>query len=143
MGSGACRVLVIRDILEAFDVRCADELGHARPPLGAGVTRAIYAPEVFGVEVVAPSGYYTPLEKRFVEHGGKRLLYILGSYCIEASCCGVGSWNYLRVEGYVSGPDSPRALASVEVDTIEDDLEKRAIVKLLSERHPGVRIEFR
>ncbi|MBN1628216.1 MAG: hypothetical protein JW990_00500 [Thermoleophilia bacterium] len=110
------------------------------------MTRAIYAPEDFGVEVVAPSGYYVPLEAAFAEYAGRRLLYILGNYCIEASCCGVGSWNYLRVEGYVLRMPDPEARAPeahFEIETIESELEKKEIGRLLLDRHPGVRIEFR
>lgn len=105
-----------------------------------------YIPEELGVEVVAPSGYYVPRAEEVVEHGGRRLLCVLGSFCIEASCCGVGSWNYLRVEGYVvdeddcwSGVDGAR----LQIDTIEDADERTVISGLLLDRHPGVRIEFR
>jgi hypothetical protein len=110
------------------------------------VARSIYVPEDFGNEVVAPSGYYVPLEEAFIEYNGRRLLFILGNYCIEASCCGVGSWSYLRVEGYVIGKyDSKRQTdeAYFEIETIENDIEKTEISKLLLDKHPGVRIEFR
>jgi hypothetical protein len=74
------------------------------------------------------------------------LLYVLGNYCIEASCCGVGSWNYLRVEGYVlQAPDpEPRTPDThFEIETIENDLDKKQIGRLLLDKYPGVRIEFR
>ncbi len=110
------------------------------------MVRARYVPEEFGNEVEAPSGYYQPLEEAFLDHDGKRLLYIVGSACIDASCCGISSWKYLRVEGYVVGNDAPpseNAGTYLEVDTIDSESEKTAIRRLLLDKHPGVRIEFR
>ncbi len=110
------------------------------------MTRFIYLPEDFGKEVVAPAGYYLPLEEEFVDHNGKRLLCIVGTVCIEASCCGIGNWEYLRVEGYVVEQDRShhqRDGIYLEIETVEDDGERTAIAKLLLDKHPGVRIEFR
>lgn len=110
------------------------------------MARATYVPEDFGVEVLTPSGYYLPLEAAFAQFHGRRLLYILGDYCIEASCCGVGSWNYLRVEGYIVHSDEPKCMTpdtQFEIETVENDLEKKEIGELLLNRHPGVRMEFR
>jgi hypothetical protein len=110
------------------------------------MTSARYVPEDLGCEVAAPSGYYQPLEEAFLGLSGKRLLYILGTACIDASCCGTSSWQYLRVEGFVVENDSPQSKGDadyVEVDTIEDDADKAAIRELLLGKHPGARIEFR
>jgi hypothetical protein len=110
------------------------------------MARAAYVPEDFGKEVAAPSGYYLPLEEVSIEYNGKRLLYILGSACIEASCCGTGSWKYVRVEGYVVENDPSQGQSDgvhPEVDTIESSSEGAAISELLLEKHPGARIEFR
>ena len=113
------------------------------------MVRHPYLPEELGNEVVAPSGYYQPLEEVVVDYQGKQLLYVLGTGCIEASCCGKGSWSYARVEGFIAeepaggepglGPGPGQML----VDTIEDADEREAIAALLHERHPGVRVEFR
>jgi len=110
------------------------------------MVRLLYEPEDFGIEVVAPSGYYLPIGQETIERDGRRLLYVLGNYCIEASCCGVGSWNYLRVEGYVIEGDDPGSggeSGPIEIDTIENESERAAISSLLLQQHPGVRIEFR
>ena len=110
------------------------------------MARATYLPESFGSEIVAPSGYYQPIEEAVVDHDGRRLLYVLGSACIDASCCGIGSWQYARVEGYLVESDRPRGEDDrdrTEIDTIEDDSDRRAIIRLLLDKHPGVRIEFR
>jgi hypothetical protein len=109
------------------------------------MARSSYVPEDLGNEIAAPSGYYQPLEAGFLDYGGKRLLYTLGTACVEASCCGRGSWNYLRVEGYVVGnaADGQVAGQPLEIDSIEDESERSAIGRLLLEKHPGVRIEYR
>ena len=110
------------------------------------MARSTYSPDDLGSEIVAPSGYYQPFEEGFLDYEGKQLLYTLGSACIEASCCGKGSWSYARVEGYVVGDTPPRARGdggAIEIDTVEDVEEKTAIANLLAEKHPGVRVEFR
>jgi hypothetical protein len=108
--------------------------------------RARHIGQELGAEVEAPSGHYKPLEERFLGHEGRRLLYTLGSACIEVSCCGVGDWQYARVEGYLVEDSHPRGQGDpggIEIDTIDDERERAAIAKLLEEEHPGVRIEFR
>ena len=113
---------------------------------GEAVERIRYVPEILGSEIVAPSGYYQPVEFGLMEHAGNRVLYTLGAACIEASCCGVGSWKYVRVEGIVAGDESPTLGndgESIDMDTIEDDEAKMAIRKLILEKHPDARVEFR
>jgi len=110
------------------------------------MARAVYIPEDFGTEVSAPSGYYVPLQEEIIDHGGRRLLFVSGAACIEASCCGIGRWGYVRVEGYVvdedrAGQGSENSCLAIE--TVEDDGERRAIGRLLQDRYPGARIEFR
>ena len=110
------------------------------------MARSTYSPDDLGTEVVAPWGYYQPLEVGSLDHAGRQVLYTLGSACIEASCCGKGSWNYARVEGYVvegaavqtGGPGQ-----GVEVDTIESVQDRAAIAGLVMQKHPGIRVEFR
>ena len=106
----------------------------------------MYIPGDVGDEVSTPSGYYQPIERALIEFEGRTVLYTSGTACVEASCCGTGSWDYLRVEGFVvdtkrlqhTGIDSP-----VEVEIIQDEGEKKALRRLLLERHPAARIEFR
>jgi hypothetical protein len=112
------------------------------------MTRSSYSHSDIGTEVQAPWGYYQALEEGHLAYSGRQVLYTLGSACIEASCCGKGSWSYARVEGYlVEGgstrdPGDPDA-RPVEIDTVEDSGERAEIAKLVVERHPGVRAEFR
>jgi hypothetical protein len=110
------------------------------------MTRSTYAREDLGREIEAPSGYYQPMEEAWLEVQGRKVLYVLGMACIEASCCGVGSWSYLRVEGYTAEDDPIPKLQErgrFSIDTVEERGERKAIITLLRERHPGVRIEFR
>ena len=70
----------------------------------------------------------------------------LGSACIEASCCGVGSWAYIRAQGYLTGNQLPTGWSEgrfADIDTIERAGEKAAITKLLPAKHPGSKVEFR
>jgi hypothetical protein len=121
-----------------------------------GMTRTTYVTGGLGSEVSTPSGYYQPLEEALIDYGGRTILYTAGIACVEASCCGTGSWQYLRVEGYVidngafadmsrANPAWPEAgeVRTVEIETVEDSEQRAAIDKLLLERHPGARIEFR
>lgn len=115
--------------------------------------RVTYIRQAAAQEAAAPAGYYAPWGEGLLDFQGKKVLYVLGDACIEASCCGVGSWTYIRVQGYLVGPgpeDETKTMAQiewgknvVEVDTIEDPAERVALVELLAERHPGARVEFR
>jgi hypothetical protein len=110
------------------------------------MARSLYARENLGREIEAPSGYYQPMEEAWLAFRGRHLLYVMGTACIEASCCGVGSWSYLRVEGYAVEDDPVAKLCErgrLSVDTVEEFGERAAITALLRERHPGARIEFR
>ena len=110
------------------------------------MAKSTYSTGDFEEEVQAPWGYYQPLEVDTLEFKSRPVLYTLGSACIEASCCGKGSWNYARVEGYVTGGGPgwrPSGREPVEIDTIEDPGERSEIAKLLSTKYPSIRVEFR
>jgi hypothetical protein len=113
---------------------------------GATMARSDYSRNDLGTEVQAPWGYYQALEEATIDYAGRRVLYTLGSACVEASCCGKGSWSYARVEGYAVEGDTARGPAGdhpVQVDTIETPKDRAAIAQLVTDRHPGVRVEFR
>jgi hypothetical protein len=110
------------------------------------VAKAKYVPEELGTEVMAPAGHYTPLEEHFLAYDGGLLLYVVGRTCIDSSCCGVGDWEYVRVEGRVNqtnGASYEEHRLDIEIDTIDSDDEKNHIDQLLRAIHPGARIEFR
>ncbi len=110
------------------------------------------APESIGREITAPAGYYTPLERAIIEVEGRKVLYARGAACVEASCCGVGSWEYVQVLGYLEdepgisapggaiGPESETESASTRVVA---EAEKKKIRGLLQQRYPNARVEFR
>lgn len=112
------------------------------------MTKILYSRDELGGEVQAPWGYYQPLEEDSLEYAGRQVLYTLGSACIEVSCCGNGSWNYARVEGYM--PDSAEAspgdgsvAVTLELDPVEGPDHRAAIAQSIQQKHPGVRVEFR
>lgn len=72
--------------------------------------------------------------------------YSIGAVCVVASCCGAGSWNYVRVEGYVADDHSGESKAGQGascVVPIRDVRDRAAISRLVQDRHPSVRVEFR
>ncbi len=105
-----------------------------------------------GREVTAPAGYYTPLERAIVEVEGGKVLYTRGAAWVEASCCGVGSWEYVQVLGYLehdSDASSPGGAVCAEPEPeyvlrrVVDEAERGKIQALLQQRHPNARVEFR
>jgi len=110
------------------------------------VARITYTPVDLDVESVAPSGYCEPVAEEWLAYEGRRLLYVLGNACVDASCCGVGTWGYVRVEGFVvdDAAAGENGLArGVDLDTVERERDRVAIGRMLEEKHPGARIEFR
>lgn len=113
------------------------------------MTKILYSRNEMGGEVQAPWGYYQPLEEGSLEYGGRQVIYTLGSACVEVSCCGHGSWDYARVEGYVTGDASSSAAeggvdqAAIELETVDGPDQRAAVARLIEEKHPGVRVEFR
>ena len=113
------------------------------------MTTARYSRAELGVEVQAPWGYYQPLEEGSFDHAGRQVLYTLGSACVEASCCGRGSWSYARVEGYLKDGDTIRSAdgeavnRAIEIELVEGPDQRVSIAKSLREKYPGVRVEFR
>lgn len=106
------------------------------------MTKISYARDQMGGEVQAPWGYYQPLEEGSLEYEGRQVIYTLGSACVEVSCCGHGSWNYARVEGYKPDGTEPGD-DTIELDAVEAADERAAIAKLIQQKHPDVRVEFR
>ncbi len=113
------------------------------------MAKIAYSRGQMGGEVQAPWGYYQPLEEGSLEYAGRRVIYTLGSACVEVSCCGHGSWDYARVEGFLSAarPSTAAGVASddstIELDTVEGPDQRTAIAQLIQQMHPGVRVEFR
>jgi hypothetical protein len=100
---------------------------------------------VIGEEQRAIGGGYTAQEQVIVSFKNRSILYILGSISMDTSCCGSRSWNYIQVIGYLlnTPPKNNETGSPLKVDTIEDPNEKITLQKILAEKYPGARIEFR
>ncbi len=104
-----------------------------------------YTHPQLNIEVKAPSGGYVPHEENILSYEGKDVIYIVGLMVIETSCCGIGSWEYVQVPGYLinrgeisNNNKEPKS----KIDTIQNEKDRTAIYKLLEQRHPGARIEI-
>lgn len=98
-----------------------------------------------GQEIRGLAGYYVPREEQSLLYDGKELIYVLGDACIDSSCCGVASWSYVQVPGFVlkkhvRGGGSQPAVS--EIETIEDKGVREKIIQSLGKKYPGARIEF-
>lgn len=65
------------------------------------VTQMEYTHQELGSDCNGLAGYYTPQKEVRMEFEGREILYVIGRAVIEASCCGVGNWNYVLVPGYL------------------------------------------
>jgi hypothetical protein len=98
-----------------------------------------------GIEVRAPAGFYTPIEENMITYKDKKVIYILGSNCIDGSCCGTANWSYIQVPGFllrerVRKDTADQAIS--EIDTITNSNDQQAIRKLLSVKYPDAHIEI-
>jgi hypothetical protein len=106
--------------------------------------KEVVHPEL-GKEVRAPAGYYIPIEQSTLTYRDRKVFLVLGSICIDASCCGTASWNYIQVEGFLLNErvrHNAGGLAVSEVETITDENDRYAIKKLLLEKYPAAHIEI-
>lgn len=98
-----------------------------------------------GVEVRAPAGFYTTMEENTIPYKNKKVIFILGSNCIDASCCGTANWNYIQVPGFLLRERVRRDFADQEIseiDTITDESDQQAIRRMLLEKYPDAHIEI-
>ncbi len=52
-------------------------------------------------DILAPSGYYTPLQEVRLKYGGREVLYTVSRAVVECSCCGACNFNAALVPGYI------------------------------------------
>ena len=98
-----------------------------------------------GEEVRTLAGYYLPREEHLLPHDGREVLYIVGDACIEASCCGVASWSYVQVPGFLIGRrvHGEGTMPTVsEVETIDGKETRNAVTESLLKLYPGARVEI-
>jgi hypothetical protein len=110
---------------------------------GSMITK--YVHPRLGIEVTAPAGYYVPVQEDILQYKGKGVLYVVGNGCIETSCCGKGNWSYVQVPGFIAqehlnGEDLDSPVS--EIETIQDEVDRAEITKLLQDKYPYARIEI-
>ncbi len=104
---------------------------------------ARYTHQKLNEDVLAPSGYYTPLEETKIELDGREVLAVASQTVIEASCCGIADFCSTTVPGYVVRwhyEQDARGNPVTEVEPIEDDATRERVRKAL--RGPGCRAEI-
>jgi len=104
-----------------------------------------YTHPIMNTEIGAPSGSYFPQEEHIMPYDNREVMYISGLMVIETSCCGIGSWQYIQVPGFLveRGETTDKSSAIVsKVDTIQDEKERTAIYRLLEQKYSGARIEI-
>lgn len=100
----------------------------------------------FGEEQRSIAGGYTAQEQILLIYKDRLVLCVSGNVFLDTSCCGSSNWSYIQVVGYLlSELDTPgkEIPAVLEVDTIEREEDKIGLRRLLLERYPGAKIEFR
>ena len=98
-----------------------------------------------GQEVQAFAGYYVPVEEHVLPHHEREVIYILGQACIEASCCGVGRWDYIQVPGFlvrkhIRGEGSTSPVSEIEI--IQHPEDRESVWHFLKTKYPGAHIEI-
>lgn len=91
------------------------------------------------------AGYYTPQEEVKLEYNGREVLHVIGRAVIEASCCGVGSWTYNTIPGYIvdwQNSKNEDGLAVSEVEPITDETARANIRRLITTSDPDTLIGF-
>jgi hypothetical protein len=98
-----------------------------------------------GQEVQAVAGYYVPVEEHVLPYNEREVIYIRGHACIEASCCGVGRWDYIQVPGFlvkkhIRGGGSASPVSEIEI--IQNPEDRNSVWHFLKEKYPGAHIEI-
>ena len=104
-----------------------------------------YTHQQLNREVYSISGFYTPLKEVRLKYDSREVLYVMGDVVIESSCCGVGSWAYILVPGYIVNWQNEKNEAGLPVSEIEpilDEVSQNNIKKIISEAEDISRIEF-
>ena len=107
--------------------------------------RKLYTTPVMRDEKRSISGGYTALEQTLLQYKDRQVLFVQGTACIDGSCCGSSNWNYIQVAGYLLKPldlEGKDPAEVLEIDTIENQSDQKAIRQILTEKYPNSRIEF-
>ena len=76
---------------------------------------------------------------------GRQILYALGVGVVDNSCCGQGGCYFIEVPGYViaekTGTDAEGRTIS-EIDTVENEEERKGIKAELNKLYPHTQVNF-
>jgi len=90
-------------------------------------------------------GFYTPQKEVRLKYNNREVLYVIGQAVIESSCCGVGSWGYALVPGYIlnwQNKTNEAGLPVSEIEPISDKVSRNNIRKIIQETETISQIEF-
>lgn len=96
-------------------------------------------------DVNCVAGFYTPQKEIRLKYNNREVLYVIGRAVIESSCCGVGSWGYALVPGYIVSWQNERNDADLpvsEVEPISDEASRSSIREIIKEKENVSQIEF-
>ena len=97
-------------------------------------------------DVECMAGYYTPLKEIRLKYDGREVLYVVGQAVIESSCCGIGSFTYVLVPGYVvrwQKEKNENGLPVTEVEPVSDKVSQENLRRIIKEAEHILQIEFR
>ncbi len=96
-------------------------------------------------DVSTIAGYYTPQKEVRLKYNNKEVLYVIGQAVIESSCCGIGSWEYALVPGYIVNWQNKKNEAGLpvsEVEPISDEGARNNIRQIIQTNEAISQIEF-
>ncbi len=91
------------------------------------------------------AGYYTPQKEVRLNYNSREVLYVTGQAVIESACCGVGSWEYVIVPGYILNWQSQQNEAGLpvsEMEPISDEEARSNIRQIIQTSEVISQIEF-
>jgi len=98
-----------------------------------------------GEDIVFLAGYYTPLKELRLKHDGREVLCVVGTSCVESSCCGNRSGAYAIVPGYIVAWKhgvNEAGLPVSEVEPITDETTKREVAASIRETECIWNVDF-
>ena len=96
-------------------------------------------------EINCIAGYYMPQKEVRLKYNNREVLYVVGQAAVESSCCGVGSYSYAIVPGYLLNWQSKKnegGLPVSEVEPISDEETRSNIRQIIQTEEAVSQIEF-
>ena len=91
------------------------------------------------------AGYYTPQKEVRLKYNSREILYVTGQAVIESSCCGIGSWGYVTVPGYIldwQSKENEVGLPVSDIEPISDEEAQNNIRQIIQTSEVISQIEF-